>query len=99
METYNTLFKLEELVSAITKSTDSAVGPDEIHYQMLKHLPDVTLETLLQIIMTVGSVVPFLHLGVRRSFFLFQKLIKTERTQIVIAQLPLQVVYVKLSNV
>ena len=50
METYNTLFKLEELVSAITKSTDSAVGPDEIHYQMLKHLPDVTLETLLQII-------------------------------------------------
>ena len=50
METYNTPFKLEEFVSAITKSTDSAVGPDEIHYQMLKHLPDVTLETLLQII-------------------------------------------------
>jgi len=50
METYNSVFKLEELVSAITKSTDSAVGPDEIHYQMFKHLPDVTLETLLHII-------------------------------------------------
>jgi len=50
METYNTFSKLEELVSAITKSTDSAVGPDEIHYQMLKHLPNVTLGTLLQII-------------------------------------------------
>jgi len=50
METYNSLFKLEELISAITKSADSTVGPYEIHYQMLKHLPDITLETLLQII-------------------------------------------------
>jgi len=44
MVTYNTIFKLEALISAITKSTDSAVCPDEIHYQMLKHLPYVTLE-------------------------------------------------------
>jgi len=50
METYNTLFKLEELISAITKSKDSGIDPDEIHYQILKHHPDVTLETLLQII-------------------------------------------------
>ena len=25
------------------------MGPDEIHYQMLKHLPDTSLETLLNI--------------------------------------------------
>jgi len=44
---HNTLFKLEELISAITKSADSTVGPYELHCQMLKHLPDITLETLL----------------------------------------------------
>jgi len=48
METYNTLFKLEELLSAITKSSESAFGSGEIRYQMLKLVPDVTLETVLQ---------------------------------------------------
>ena len=40
---------LNELVEAIQLSHDSAMGPDEIHYQMLKHLPDTSLETLLNI--------------------------------------------------
>ena len=30
-------------------SHDSATGPDEIHYQMLKHLPENSLKTLLNI--------------------------------------------------
>ena len=34
---------------AIQLSHDSATGPDEIHYQMLKHLPENSLETLLNI--------------------------------------------------
>ena len=34
----------DELVEAIQLSHDSATGPDEIHYQMLKHLPDTSLE-------------------------------------------------------
>ena len=33
----------------IQKSHDTATGPDEIHYQMLKHLPDSALLTLLHI--------------------------------------------------
>ena len=37
-EIYNKDFNLDELVAH-----DSATGPDEIHYQMLKHLPDTSL--------------------------------------------------------
>ena len=48
-EIYNKDFNLDELVEAIQLSHDSATGPDEIHYQMLKHLPQNSLETLLNI--------------------------------------------------
>ena len=49
-EIYNEDFNLDELVKANQLSHDSATGPDEIHYKMLKHLPDSTsLETLLNI--------------------------------------------------
>ena len=48
-EIYNKDFNLDELVEAIQLSHDSATGPDEIHYQMLKHLPDTSLETLFNI--------------------------------------------------
>ena len=48
-EIYNKDFNLDELVGAIQQSHDSATGPDEIHYQMLKHLPENSLETLLNI--------------------------------------------------
>ena len=46
-EEYNTPFNLDELKEAINKSHDTATGPDEIHYQMLKHLPTKSLQTLL----------------------------------------------------
>ena len=48
-EIFNKDFNLDELVEAIQLSHDSATGPDEIHYQMLKHLPENSLETLLNI--------------------------------------------------
>ena len=34
-------------MDAISKAHDTAVGPDDIHYQMLKHLPNEALQTLL----------------------------------------------------
>ena len=37
------------MVEAIQLSHDSATGPDEIHYQMLKHLQESSLKTLLNI--------------------------------------------------
>ena len=57
-EIYNEDFNLDELVEAIQLSHDSTMGTDEIHYQMLKHLPDTSLETLLNIfnyIVTTGK--------------------------------------------
>ena len=46
---YNSLFNITELKDAIGMSKDTATGPDDIHYQMLKHLPETALDTLLQI--------------------------------------------------
>ena len=43
-EIYNKDLNLDEQLPH-----DSATGPDETHYQMIKHLPDTSLETLLNI--------------------------------------------------
>ena len=48
-EEYNNPFNLFELKEAINKSHDTAIGPDEMHYQMLKHLPPKSLQALLDI--------------------------------------------------
>ena len=48
-EEYNSLFNITELKDAIAESKDTATGPDDIHYQMLKHLPETALDTLLHI--------------------------------------------------
>ncbi|VDI11964.1 Hypothetical predicted protein [Mytilus galloprovincialis] len=48
-ENYNKLFSLEELKTSLSKAHDTACGPDNIHYQLLKHLPDSSLEALLQL--------------------------------------------------
>ena len=39
--------KKRELIKSIAQATDSATGPDEIYYQFLKLLPDVSLDLLL----------------------------------------------------
>ena len=48
-EKYNLPFKLSELKNSHDKSHDTTAGPDDIHYQILKHLPSDALETLLNI--------------------------------------------------
>ena len=48
-EKYNLSFKLSELKNSLDKSHDTTAGPDDIHYQILKHLPSDALETLLNI--------------------------------------------------
>ena len=48
-EHYNQPFTLSELQDSLSKSNDTATGPDNIHYQLLKHLPLQSLETLLSI--------------------------------------------------
>ena len=54
-ENYNNPFSLDELTDAISKSHDTAVGPDDVHYQMLKHLPDDALLTLLNILNNIWA--------------------------------------------
>ena len=44
---YNVDFSKHELIKSIAQATHSANGPDEINYQFLKHLPDVSLDLLL----------------------------------------------------
>ena len=48
-EKYNLSFQLSELKNSLDRSKDTTAGPDDIHYQILKHLPSDALETLLSI--------------------------------------------------
>ena len=48
-ESYNAPFTLLELQLSLKNSHDTAVGPDEVHYQFLKHLPPGPLLVLLNI--------------------------------------------------
>ena len=48
-ENYNSEFLLSELTDALSKAHDTSSGPDDIHYQLLKHLPVSTLLILLEI--------------------------------------------------
>ena len=55
---YNS-FNLVELKEAINKSHGTATGLDEVHYQMLKHLPPKSLQTLLDIFNDIWETVKF----------------------------------------
>ena len=48
-ESYNSKFSYSELADALSKAHDSSPGPDDIHYQLLKHLPSSSLSILLEI--------------------------------------------------
>jgi len=48
-EDYNEPFSMSELLTSLDKAKDTAVGPDDIHYQLIKHLPTSSLQTLLDI--------------------------------------------------
>ena len=48
-ENYNSEFLLSELTDALSKAHDTSPGPDDIHYQLLKHLPVSTLLILFEI--------------------------------------------------
>jgi potassium voltage-gated channel Eag-related subfamily H protein 8 len=52
-ECYNEPFTYDEMLQSLEKSHDTAVGPDQIHYQLIKHLPRPARECLLQIFNTI----------------------------------------------
>ena len=47
-ENYNSEFLPSQLTDALSKAHDSSQGPDDIHYQLLKHLPVSSLLILLE---------------------------------------------------
>ena len=49
-EVYNRPFSIEELQDALRRAHDTSAGPDELHYQLLKHLLSSSLLLLLNIL-------------------------------------------------
>ena len=49
-EYYNKFFKLRDLKRSIKRAKNTASGPDYIHIQVIKHLPNETLRILLDVI-------------------------------------------------
>ena len=58
-ETYNNKITIDELETALQKSKNSAVGPDNIHYQLLKHLPISAKNTLVAIFNSIWETGSF----------------------------------------
>ena len=52
-ESYNIPFSLREFESALSKCNDSAPGPDDIPYAMIRHAPERTKLFILSIINTI----------------------------------------------
>ena len=48
-ENYNLPFTISKLENSLKNAHDSAAGADEVHYQLLKHLPRISLQSLLNI--------------------------------------------------
>ena len=59
-EKYNVDLSKRELIKSIAQATDSATGPDEIHYQFLKHLPGVSLDLLFLLLNNLWQSQDFL---------------------------------------
>ena len=99
METYNTPFCLDELLEALSNSNDCVVGLDDIHYQMLKHLPSEVLLTLLNILNDIWLTGNFPS-SWRQSYVVpVQNQEKTHRTLQTIAPLLSPAVFARLWNV
>ena len=80
-EEYNNYFNLLELKDAIQKSHDTVTGPDEIHYQMLKHLPENALLTLLHIFKLISRILAYFQTaGVLLQYYQFQNQKRSCRT-------------------
>jgi len=56
---------LRELRYSLRRAHDTAAGPDEIHYQILKHLPYSSLLILLHLFNQIWVDGHFLHLGMK----------------------------------
>ena len=72
-EDYNAQFTLTELQLALKSCHDTAIGPDEIHYQFLKHLPFNSLLTLLEIFNHIWTTQTFPPIWKKANVIAFPK--------------------------
>ena len=91
--------RLDELADAISKSHDTAVGPDDIHYQMLKHLPADCSTPYSIFSITFGSLENFHLPGVPLQLFQYLNPVKMYLILLAIAQLPSQAAFARLWSV
>ena len=57
---YNQPFTLVELFAALSRCSSTSAGPDDVHYDMLKHLPFACLSTLLVLYNAIWLGIVFL---------------------------------------
>ncbi len=72
-EDYNAPFSMDEFSCALARGKDPAPGPDLIHNQMLKHLPEEARLFLLRIFNKIGMEYTFPRTGAKQLLFLFLK--------------------------
>jgi hypothetical protein len=56
LEEYNRPFSLDELRKSLDNAHDTACGPDDIHYQLLEHLPESALQVLLDLMNDIWEI-------------------------------------------
>ena len=68
---YNKKFTMRDLKRSLKKSNNSSPGPDQIIYEILRHLPIETLHILLNIINEIWKVTHSQNHAEKHSFFQF----------------------------
>ena len=99
LEDYNQPFSLSELTDCIMKSHNTAVSPDEIHYEFLKKLPSCSLDFLLQAFNEVWVSGKFPTSWKQATYFPFLSLERIILIHLITVQLLLLVACVKHWNV
>ena len=75
---------MTELKDSLYKCYDTAAGPDDIHYQILKHLSPDALETLLNIMNEIWHTGKFPEDWHKAVIFLYPNRERTRRRQRII---------------
>ena len=76
-ENSNLPFKISELGNSLENAHDSAADADEVHYQLLKHLPRISVQTLLTFSIVYGNRAPSPKVGPKLQLSRFLNQIKT----------------------
>ena len=94
-EVYNKHFRLRDLKWSIMKAKPRAPGPDGMHNNLLKHLPEDTLKILKEILNKVWISADFLNSGEQQGWSQSPNQIKTILTHTVTDPLHWPAVYAK----